>query len=35
VIAEIAKGLISLKGKEVKFESKSYFGKNNMEFFNV
>jgi hypothetical protein len=35
VIAEIAKGLISLKGKEVKFESKSHFGKNNMEFFNV
>ena len=35
VIAEIAKGLISLKGKEVKFESQSCFGKNNMEFFNV
>jgi len=35
VIAEVLKGLISLQGKKVKFEAKSHFGKNNMEFFNV
>lgn len=35
VIAEIAKGLISLQGESVIFEKDSHFGKNNMEFFNV
>ena len=35
VIAEIAKGLISLEGESVIFEKESNFGKNNMEFFNV
>ena len=35
VIADIAKGYISLQGDQVKFESESYFGPNHMEFFNV
>ena len=35
VIADIAKGYISLKGDQVKFESESHFGPNHMEFFNV
>ena len=35
VIADIAKGYISLKGDQVKFESDSNFGPNHMEFFNV
>ena len=35
VIAEIAKGLISLQGESVIFEKDSHFGKSNMEFFNV
>ena len=35
VIAEIAKGLISLQGESVIFEKDSHFGKNNIEFFNV
>ena len=35
VIADIAKGYITLKGDEVKFESESNFGPNHMEFFNV
>ena len=35
VIAEIAKGFISLQGDQVKYESESYFSPNHMEFFNV
>jgi len=35
VIADIAKGYISLQGDQVKFESESYFSPNHMEFFNV
>ena len=35
VIADIAKGYITLKGNQVKFESESHFGPNHMEFFNV
>ena len=35
VIADIAKGYISLQGDQVKFESESHFGPNHMEFFNV
>ena len=35
VIAEIAKGYITLNGGQVKFESESQFGPNHMEFFNV
>ncbi len=35
VIADIAKGYITLKGDQVKFESDSNFGPNHMEFFNV
>ena len=35
VIADIAKGFISLQGDEVKFETESHFGPNHMEFFNV
>ena len=35
VIADIAKGYISLHGDQVKFESESHFGPNHMEFFNV
>jgi len=35
VIAEIAKGYITLQGAEVKFEDESHFGPNHMEFFNV
>ena len=35
VIADIAKGYITLQGAEVKFEDESHFGPNHMEFFNV
>ena len=35
VIADIAKGYISLQGDQVKFKSESYFRPNHMEFFNV
>ena len=35
VIADIAKGYITLNGDQVKFESESHFGPNHMEFFNV
>ena len=35
VIADIAKGYITLNGDQVKFESESNFGPNHMEFFNV
>ena len=35
VIADIAKGYISLQGDQVKFETESYFSPNHMEFFNV
>ena len=35
VIADIAKGYISLQDDQVKFESESYFSPNHMEFFNV
>ena len=35
VIADIAKGYITLIGDQVKFESESHFGPNHMEFFNV
>ena len=35
VIADIAKGYISLQGDQVKFESESYFSPNHMEFYNV
>tara|TARA_B100000212_G_C27327323_1_gene512968 strand:- start:211 stop:858 length:648 start_codon:yes stop_codon:yes gene_type:complete len=35
VIADIAKGYITLDGDQVKFESESNFGPNHMEFFNV
>ena len=35
VIADIAKGYINLQGDKVKFEDKSQFGPNHMEFFNV
>ncbi len=35
VIADIAKGYITLQGTEVKFEDESHFGPNHMEFFNV
>ena len=35
VIADIAKGYISLQGDQVKFESESYFSPNHMDFFNV
>ena len=35
VIADIAKGYISLQGDQVKFESESHFGQNHMAFFNV
>ena len=35
VIADIAKGYISLQGDQVKFESESHFGPNHMEFFDV
>ena len=35
VVADIAKGYITLDGDQVKFESESNFGPNHMEFFNV
>ena len=35
VIADIAKGYITLIGDQVKFESESHFGPNHIEFFNV
>jgi len=35
VIADIAKGYITLNNDQVKFESESNFGPNHMEFFNV
>ncbi len=35
VIADIAKGYITLNGDQVKFESESNFSPNHMEFFNV
>ena len=35
VIADIAKGYISLQGDQVKFAAESNFGPNHMEFFNV
>ena len=35
VIADIAKGYITLNGDQVKFKSESHFGPNHMEFFNV
>ena len=35
VIADIAKGYISIQGDQVKFESESHFGQNHMAFFNV
>lgn len=35
VIADIAKGYITLNGDQVKFESESNFGPSHMEFFNV
>ena len=35
VIADIAKGHISLQGDQVKFAAESNFGPNHMEFFNV
>ena len=35
VIADIAKGYITLQGAEVKFENESHFGPNHIEFFNV
>ena len=35
VIADIAKGYVTLNGDQVKFESESNFGPNHMEFFNV
>ena len=35
VIADIAKGYITLQGDQVKFEAESHFGPNHMEFFNV
>ena len=35
VIADIAKGYITLNGDQVKFGSESNFGPNHMEFFNV
>ena len=35
VIADIAKGYISLQDDQVKFEDESNFGPNHMEFFNV
>ena len=35
VIADIAKGYITLEGDQVKFDAESHFGPNHMEFFNV